>query len=119
MEGFRAHCSFTADQSLWVVMRYMAEGSCLHIMKTACPDGFEESVIATLLREVLKALVYLHGYGHIHRDVKIKIWRIISAIAHLYAIRKSRPRASPREIECIHTIQFPTWFKLHRQYEEV
>ncbi|KAK1299348.1 Mitogen-activated protein kinase kinase kinase ANP1 [Acorus calamus] len=66
----RAHCSFAADQSLWVVMPYMAEGSCLHIMKTAYPEGFEEPVIATLLREVLKALVYLHGHGHIHRDVK-------------------------------------------------
>ncbi|KAL5723691.1 non-specific serine/threonine protein kinase [Ranunculus cassubicifolius] len=66
----RAHCSFTADQSLWVVMPYMAGGSCLHIMKTSYPEGFEEAVIATLLREVLKALVYLHGQGHIHRDVK-------------------------------------------------
>lgn len=66
----QAHCSFTAGHSLWVVMPYMAGGSCLHIMKTAYPEGFEEPVIATLLREVLKALVYLHAHGHIHRDVK-------------------------------------------------
>lgn len=66
----RAHCSFTADHCLWVVMPYMSGGSCLHIMKTAYPEGLEEPVIATLLREVLKALVYLHGHGHIHRDVK-------------------------------------------------
>ncbi|KAK9108080.1 hypothetical protein Syun_024091 [Stephania yunnanensis] len=66
----RAHCSFTSDHSLWVVMPYMAGGSCLHIMKSAYPEGFEEPVIATLLREVLKALVYLHSQGHIHRDVK-------------------------------------------------
>ncbi|KAJ6800034.1 serine/threonine-protein kinase fray2 isoform X1 [Iris pallida] len=66
----RAHCSFATDHCLWVVMPYMAEGSCLHIMKSAFPEGFEEAVIATLLREVLKALVYLHGHGHIHRDVK-------------------------------------------------
>ncbi|XP_077244112.1 protein kinase superfamily protein isoform X2 [Tasmannia lanceolata] len=66
----RAHCSFTADHNLWVVMPYMSGGSCLHIMKSAHPEGFEEPVIATLLREVLKALVYLHGHGHIHRDVK-------------------------------------------------
>ncbi|KAF9625364.1 hypothetical protein IFM89_022146 [Coptis chinensis] len=66
----RAHCSFTSDHSLWVVMPYMAGGSCLHIMKTSYPEGFEEPVIATLLREVLKALVYLHSHGHIHRDVK-------------------------------------------------
>lgn len=66
----RAHCSFTAGHCLWVVMPYMAGGSCLHIMKSAYPEGFEEPVIATLLRETLKALVYLHFHGHIHRDVK-------------------------------------------------
>uniref|UniRef100_A0A0D9WQ32 Protein kinase domain-containing protein n=1 Tax=Leersia perrieri TaxID=77586 RepID=A0A0D9WQ32_9ORYZ len=66
----RAYCSFTNDHQLWVVMPYMAAGSALHIMKTSFPDGFEEPVIATLLREVLKALVYLHSQGHIHRDVK-------------------------------------------------
>ncbi|XWS32760.1 hypothetical protein CRYUN_Cryun22dG0017300 [Craigia yunnanensis] len=66
----QAYCSFTAGHSLWVVMPYMAGGSCLHIMKSAYPEGFEEPVIATLLREVLKALVYLHAHGHIHRDVK-------------------------------------------------
>ncbi|CAI8594502.1 unnamed protein product [Vicia faba] len=66
----RAYCSFTAGHSLWVVMPYMAGGSCLHIMKSAFPEGFEEPVIATVLREVLKALVYLHAHGHIHRDIK-------------------------------------------------
>ena len=67
----RAHCSFTTGHNLWVVMPYMAGGSCLHIMKSAYQDGFDEPVIATLLREVLKALVYLHAHGHIHRDVKV------------------------------------------------
>nr|XP_043615407.1 serine/threonine-protein kinase BLUS1-like isoform X2 [Erigeron canadensis] len=66
----RAYCSFTTDQHLWVVTPYMAAGSCLHIMKSSFQEGFEEPVIATLLREVLKALVYLHAHGHIHRDVK-------------------------------------------------
>ncbi|CAN1853331.1 Serine/threonine-protein kinase fray2 [Linum perenne] len=66
----RAHCSFTAGHNLWVVMPYMAGGSCLHIMKSAYPEGLEEPVIATLLREILKALVYLHSHGFIHRDVK-------------------------------------------------
>ncbi|XP_042755260.2 serine/threonine-protein kinase BLUS1 [Lactuca sativa] len=66
----RAYCSFTTGHSLWVVMPYMAGGSCLHIMKSSFAEGFEEPVIATLLREVLKALIYLHAHGHIHRDVK-------------------------------------------------
>ncbi|EPS71776.1 hypothetical protein M569_02983, partial [Genlisea aurea] len=66
----RAHCSFSTGRHLWVVMPFMAGGSCLHIMKSAYPDGFEEPVIASLLFEVLKALAYLHDHSHIHRDVK-------------------------------------------------
>ncbi|XP_024316251.1 serine/threonine-protein kinase BLUS1 isoform X4 [Brachypodium distachyon] len=66
----KALCSFTNNQTLWVVMPYMAGGSCLHIMKSVHPDGFEEAIIATVLREVLKGLEYLHHHGHIHRDVK-------------------------------------------------
>ncbi|XP_011082678.1 serine/threonine-protein kinase fray2 isoform X2 [Sesamum indicum] len=66
----KSHCSFVCDHNLWVVMPYMAGGSCLHILKAAHPDGFEEVVIATILREVLKGLDYLHQHGHIHRDVK-------------------------------------------------
>ncbi|XP_057791488.1 uncharacterized protein LOC131008575 isoform X2 [Salvia miltiorrhiza] len=66
----KSHCSFVSDHNLWVVMPYMAGGSCLHILKAVHPDGFEEVVIATVLREVLKGLDYLHQHGHIHRDVK-------------------------------------------------
>lgn len=67
----KSHCSFVCDQNLWVVMPYMAGGSCLHILKAAHPDGLGEVVIATVLREVLKGLEYLHDHGYIHRDVKV------------------------------------------------
>ncbi|KAJ9693429.1 hypothetical protein PVL29_012275 [Vitis rotundifolia] len=66
----KSHCSFVSEHNLWVVMPYMAGGSCLNILKAAYPDGLEEVVIATILREVLKGLEYLHHHGHIHRDVK-------------------------------------------------
>ncbi|CAI9780034.1 unnamed protein product [Fraxinus pennsylvanica] len=66
----KSHCSFVSDHNLWFVMPYMAGGSCLHILKAVHPDGFEEVVIASILREVLKGLDYLHQHGHIHRDVK-------------------------------------------------
>ncbi|EOY13381.1 Kinase superfamily protein [Theobroma cacao] len=66
----RAYSSFVVDHNLWVVMPFMSEGSCLHRMKTAYPDGFEEAAIASILKEILKALDYLHRQGHIHRDVK-------------------------------------------------
>ncbi|KAL3834903.1 hypothetical protein ACJIZ3_009639 [Penstemon smallii] len=63
-------CSFVVDHNLWVVMPFMAQGSCLHLMKIAYPEGFEESAIGSILKETLKALEYLHRHGHIHRDVK-------------------------------------------------
>ncbi|KAI0488300.1 hypothetical protein KFK09_028128 [Dendrobium nobile] len=66
----KAFCSFVVEHCLWVVMPFMAQGSCLHLMKTAYPDGFEEPVIGSILKETLKALEYLHNHGHIHRDVK-------------------------------------------------
>ncbi|KAK8503833.1 hypothetical protein V6N13_021617 [Hibiscus sabdariffa] len=66
----QAYCSFVVDHNLWVVMPFMSEGSCLHLMKIAYPDGFEESAIGSILKETLKALDYLHRQGHIHRDVK-------------------------------------------------
>ena len=52
-------------------MPFMAGGSCLHILKAAHANGLEEAVIATILREALKGLEYLHHQGHIHRDVKV------------------------------------------------
>ncbi|CAI7902588.1 unnamed protein product [Closterium sp. NIES-53] len=66
----RAHCSFVGEQYLWVVMPFMDGGSCLHIMKSCHMDGLDEPIIATVLRETLKGLDYLHRNGHIHRDVK-------------------------------------------------
>ncbi|KAK1435704.1 hypothetical protein QVD17_01470 [Tagetes erecta] len=66
----KSHCSFVNDHNLWVIMPFMAGGSCLHMLKASYPEGFEEVIIATILREVLKGLEYLHHHGHIHRDVK-------------------------------------------------
>jgi serine/threonine protein kinase len=40
-------------------------------MKTLSPDGFvDESVIATICRETVCGLEYLHKTGKIHRDIK-------------------------------------------------
>ena len=69
----KSHCSFVSGHDLWVVMPFMAGGSCLNILKASHPDGLPEVVIATILREILKGLDYLHSHGHIHRDVKVSL----------------------------------------------
>ena len=65
-----AHCSFVEGQFLWVVMPFLSGGSALNIMKWSHPKGLDEVSIATILKEVLKALDYFHRNGNIHRDVK-------------------------------------------------
>jgi len=51
-------------------------GSCLDIMKAAYPNGFDEISIATILKQALQGLDYLHKNGHIHRQVST------DAVAH-------------------------------------
>ncbi|CAG8621496.1 2271_t:CDS:10 [Ambispora leptoticha] len=66
----RVYGSFVKESKLYIVTPYMAAGSCLDIMKTAHPEGLDEVVIATILKQALQGLDYLHKHGHIHRDVK-------------------------------------------------
>ena len=52
-------------------MEYMSGGSCYEIMRYNHPKGIgSESLIATILREVLKSLEYFHENRQLHRDVK-------------------------------------------------
>lgn len=55
--------------SLDLMLLNASIGSCADVMHSAKPfqNGFDEPVIALVLRGVLKALRYLHSLGYIHR----------------------------------------------------
>ena len=63
----RYYGSFVVAYKLWIVMEYLAGGSCLDLLK---PGVFSEPHIAVICRELLLGLDYLHSEGTIHRDIK-------------------------------------------------
>ncbi|KAA1466516.1 Pkinase-domain-containing protein [Dentipellis sp. KUC8613] len=63
----RYYGSFVVAYKLWIIMEYLAGGSCLDLLK---PGVFSEAHIAVICRELLLGLDYLHGEGTIHRDIK-------------------------------------------------
>eukprot|EP00026_Physarum_polycephalum_P005841 Phypoly_transcript_05880.p1 GENE.Phypoly_transcript_05880~~Phypoly_transcript_05880.p1 ORF type:complete len:419 (+),score=59.78 Phypoly_transcript_05880:371-1627(+) len=66
----RYYTSFVNAGSLWCVMKYLSGGSCSDILRCAHTRGLDEAAIKIILKDVLKALEYLHANGRIHRDIK-------------------------------------------------
>ncbi|XP_062270389.1 serine/threonine-protein kinase 24 isoform X1 [Scomber scombrus] len=77
--------SYLKDTKLWIIMEYLGGGSALDLLdadtnrKTERKNGgkrkmepgtLDETQIATILREILKGLEYLHSEKKIHRDIK-------------------------------------------------
>ncbi|KAJ1019278.1 hypothetical protein NDA13_006197 [Ustilago tritici] len=63
----RYYGSFVKGYKLWIIMEYLAGGSCLDLLKAG---AFTEAHIAIICRELLLGLEYLHNEGKIHRDIK-------------------------------------------------
>lgn len=64
--------SFVHESQLWIVTPFLGGGSCLDLLRCGEFRGgiLDEVAIATILLQALQGLEYLHGNGHIHRDVK-------------------------------------------------
>jgi len=59
--------SFLKDTELWVIMEYMNGGSLADLISVC---KMNESHIATVCREVLNALKFVHSLNRVHRDIK-------------------------------------------------
>ncbi|XP_017620204.1 uncharacterized protein LOC108464422 isoform X1 [Gossypium arboreum] len=60
--------SYLHQTKLWLIMEYMAGGSVADLLQSGPP--LDEMSIASISRDLLHAIEYLHNEGKIHRDIK-------------------------------------------------
>lgn len=62
--------SFKTRTHLYIIMEFMEEGALSGIIKPNRFGLFPEPMVAMYIIQVLAGLVYLHGQGVVHRDIK-------------------------------------------------
>ncbi|KAH8929108.1 kinase-like protein [Atractiella rhizophila] len=66
----RVRGEWVLGSKLYIATRLMRKGSILDIMRHSHPSGFPEPIIATIMKQCLEGLAYLHTNGWLHRDIK-------------------------------------------------
>lgn len=72
----KEHATFIDCNFMWIVMNILDGGSLADIMtllkdpKTGKKGIDDEVLIATIVKESMKALQYFHQNGKVHRDIK-------------------------------------------------
>ncbi len=64
------HKSFINQENLWIITPVQNGGSCLDLIRLKYPSGVDEISCATILKQVLQGLLYLHNNDLVHRDIK-------------------------------------------------
>jgi len=63
--------AFISKQDLWLIFEILEGGSIEKIIQAHYPQGIKDQVlIATILKETLQGIRYLHQNDQIHRDIK-------------------------------------------------
>jgi tRNA A-37 threonylcarbamoyl transferase component Bud32 len=62
--------SYIVEDRLWVVMEYMGNGCLTELLNQYEAVRLTEKHIATICRETLRGLQYIHNLNRIHRDIK-------------------------------------------------
>ncbi len=67
--------SWHTDAALWIAMEYCGGGSVSDLMH-ASGQPLSEPLVSYVCSEALRGLVYLHGMGKLHRDIKYGVWDV-------------------------------------------
>lgn len=81
------HAAFVSGPEVVVVSTLMAYGSCKDLLSSHFTDGLPELAIASILRDVLQGLDYVHRKGYIHRYGRWIMKRFCILILHCPPLR--------------------------------